>query len=195
MKKDELMKLGLDEEMAKKIEAFSLEELKNYFEKSKYDEIKAENKNLVDLVKERDKQLDELKKIDPTILKKTIEDLQVANKNLNDSHLAEIRKLKVNNAVEKALLTAGAKNIKAAKALLVDYLGTEPDFDGDNLKGLDDEINNLRCGEDTKFLFEMKDDKASFVGVKPIDGSDNITLKNNQNLSLAEAIGLALNNK
>lgn len=73
--------------------------------------------------------------------------------------------MKIDFAVEKALTGAKAKNIKAVKALL--ELGeAKLDKDG-NVKGLDEQIEKLRSGDDTKFLFEA-------LMAKMIAGSGNI---------------------
>ena len=67
---------------------------------------------------------------------------------------SELNQLKIDFAVEKALTGAKAKNIKAVKALL--ELGeAKLDKDG-NVKGLDEQIEKLRSGDDTKFLFEAQ---------------------------------------
>ena len=52
VKKKELLKLGLDEEMAKKVEAAIVEMLKNYIPKSRFDEVNKEKNKLRDKLKE-----------------------------------------------------------------------------------------------------------------------------------------------
>ena len=44
MKKDDFLKLGLDDEIAKKCEAASLEELKEFIPKSMFDEVNSAKK-------------------------------------------------------------------------------------------------------------------------------------------------------
>ena len=82
MKKDDFLKLGLDDEIAKKCEAASLEELKEYIPKSRFDEVNSAKKKFESDVKDRDKQLEDLKKSTGNIedLKKQIESLQKENK-------------------------------------------------------------------------------------------------------------------
>ena len=46
MKKEEFVKLGIDEELAKKAEAASQEELKGFIPKARFDEVNIEKKNL-----------------------------------------------------------------------------------------------------------------------------------------------------
>lgn len=96
MKKEDFMKLGLDEETSKKCETASLEELKSYIPKTRFDEINDQKKKLELDVKERDKQLDDLKKSagDNEELKKQIETLQKDNKEKDDKYDADMKKLK-----------------------------------------------------------------------------------------------------
>ena len=61
MKKEEFVKLGIDEETAKKLEAASAEELKGYIPKARFDEVNDEKKKLQADVKKRDEQLETLK--------------------------------------------------------------------------------------------------------------------------------------
>lgn len=83
-------------------------------------------------------------------------------------HESELNQLKIDFAVEKALTGAKAKNIKAVKALL--ELGeAKLDKDG-NVKGLDEQIEKLRSGDDTKFLFEaqkQQKQQQNFKGFQP----------------------------
>lgn len=82
MKKDDFLKLGLDDEIAKKCEAASPEELKEYIPKSRFDEVNSAKKKFESDVKDRDKQLEDFKKSTGNIedLKKQIESLQKENK-------------------------------------------------------------------------------------------------------------------
>jgi hypothetical protein len=166
MKKDELQKLGLDEEAAKKVEAASAEELKGYIPKARFDEVNAEKGTLQTSLKERDAQLEALKAAsgDADALKAQIVELQAANALKDKAHADEIKELKINAAVEAALITAKAKNAKAAKALL-DLEKAELADDG-TVKGLADQIKKLQGAEDSKFLFE-ETKKPAIKGAKP----------------------------
>jgi len=120
MKKEDFVKLGVEEEVAKKLEEASLEELKGFIPKARFDEVNTAKNSAEALVKERDGQLEKLKNStgDVEAMKKQIEDLQKANKEAADAHAAEIKQLKINNAVDAAITNAKGKNIKAIKALL-----------------------------------------------------------------------------
>ncbi len=78
---------------------------------------------------------------------------------------------RVDCAVECALYTAGAKNRAAAKALL-DI--SRPEFDGDVLLGLDEQITALKQDPATAFLFERESfgEAADWVGFIPQAAGD-----------------------
>lgn len=172
MKKDEFVKLGVDEETAKKLETASLEELKGYIPKARFDEVNNEKKKLELDVRDRDSQLETLKNStgDVEALKKQIETLQADNKKKDEEHAAEVRQLKIDNAVNTALVEAKAKNITAVKALLKDLDKAELQEDG-TIKGLAEQIAALQKSDD--YLFEAKDSKKRMKGAKPGEGKDD----------------------
>ena len=165
MKKEDFVKLGIDEELAKKCEEASMEELKGFIPKSRFDEVNNAKNTAEALVKERDNQLETLKNStgDVDSLKKQIEDLQKENKDKDDAHAAEIKQLKIDSAVDSAISNAKGKNAKAIKALL-DLENAELAEDG-TIKGLAEQIENLQKSEE--YLFEAKDTKTKVKGAKP----------------------------
>lgn len=166
MKKEEFVKLGVEEELAKKLEEASLEELKEFIPKARFNEVNNAKNTAEALVKERDGQLETLRNSTGNVddLKKQIEDLQKDNKAKDDAHAAEIKQLKVDNAVESALLSAKAKNSVAVKALLKDLDKAELLEDG-TIKGLAEQIAALQKSDE--YLFEAKETKSQFKGAKP----------------------------
>lgn len=181
MKKDELIKLGLTDEAAEKVAAASAEELKGFIPKARFDEVNTAKNHAEEQVKERDKQIEGLKAAsgDAESLKKQIETLQAANKQKDSEHAAEIKKLKVDAAVDAALTAAKAKNLKAARALL-DLDKAELSDDG-TVKGLGEQIEKLKSGDDTKFMFDvsakpkMKGAKTGEEGVEDGDGKPDLS--------------------
>jgi len=181
MKKEELVKLGLDEETAEKVAAASTEELKGFIPKARFDEVNAAKNHAEEQVKERDKQIEGLKAAsgDAESLKKQIETLQAANKQKDSDHAAEILKLKVDAAVNTALTAAKAKNLTATRALL-NLDKAELSEDG-TVKGLAEQIEKLKAGDDTKFLFDastkpkMKGAKSGENGVDDGDGKPDLS--------------------
>lgn len=177
MKKEELIKLGLDEETAKKVEAASTEELKGYVEKTKYSELETIKKQLEESNKTVNKQLEDLKKNtgDAEALKAEIQKMQDENKNKETEYTNNIKKLKVDNAVELALIGAKAKNTKAVKALL-NLENLEIGEDG-KVKGLEDQIKNLTKDEGTAFLFEAESETETPKGTDPAGKSTKKDIK------------------
>lgn len=133
---------------------------------------KTEIEGLNNQLAERDTQLSELKNStgDVEALKKQISDLQTANKTKEDEHKAEMKQLKIDMAVETALIGAKAKNTKAVRALL-NLEGAELAEDG-TIKGLAEQILNLSKADDSKFLFDSA--KTIVKGAKIGESSDDI---------------------
>ena len=174
MKKEDFVKLGIEEDIAKKLETASLEELKGYIPKARFDEVNTAKNTAEALVKERDTQLETLKNSsgDVESLKKQIETLQADNKTKDEAHAAEIRQLKIDNAVASALTGAKAKNATAVKALLKDLDKAEIAEDG-TIKGLAEQITALQKSD--AYLFEAKESKPRMKGVSVGESSDSDT--------------------
>lgn len=153
MKKEELMKIqGMTEELAVEVEKASNEELKGFIPKARFDEVNEAKKNAEAQVKERDKQLEDVKKAsgDNEELKKQIEALQESNKTTKAEYEAQLRRMQIDNAVANALKDEGAKNIAAVTALLKDMDKAEIGEDG-KVKGLADQIKAIK--ESDSYLF------------------------------------------
>lgn len=173
MKKEDLIKLGLDEELAVKVEAASVEELKGFIPKARFDEVNTEKKRLETTLTERNNELETLKNSsgDANALKQQISDLQAQYQQKDADHAKEILQLKVDNAVAAALVEAKAKNQKAVKALL-NLEGAELLEDG-SVKGLADQLKALTEAQDSKFMFESDETKKpAFKGAKAGEGSN-----------------------
>lgn len=164
MKKEEFIALGISEELAAKAEKASQEELKGYVEKSKHDEIVEENKTLKMQVTDRDKQLETLKASagDNDELKKQIETMKQQNADQEKAHRAELAQIRLDNAIDAALIGAGAKNGKAVKAL-IDVSKVKLEEDG-KLSGWDDQIKALQKSD--AYLFNAKH-QNNFRGFQP----------------------------
>ena len=169
MKKEDLIKLGLDEDVAQKVADASAEELKGFIPKSRFDEVNDEKKTLESTLKERDTQLETLKesKDDAETLKKTIAEMEEKNKQ-KDEELANARK---ESAIDRKLASegiSGESRLKMAKALLdLDKV----EFDGEEIKGLDDQLKALKEDDGAKSIFPTEQ-KPNFKGAKPGEGSD-----------------------
>lgn len=197
MKKEELMKLeGMTEELATKIAEQSAEELKGMIPKTRLDEVIAERDNAKKDHAEVLKQLGALQKEtgDVQSLKDKIQELQDNAKEAEKTHAAEMHTLKVNNAVDTALIGAKALNAKAVKALL-NLEGAELAEDG-TVKGLADQIKALQTAEDSKFLFSSSAPmmKGAKIG-EASDGDDKgMTLDKLRKMSPVERHEFAIKN-
>ena len=159
MKKEDLIALGLTEEQAKKV----LDAVKEYVPKTQLAEV--ERDGLKATVAERDTQLETLKKSsgDNETLQKQIADLQKANEDQQKAHEAEITQLRLDNAVEAAILAAGAKNVKAVRALMdADKLRLEKDG---TVTGLSDQIKAIQKSD--AYMFAEKQQQQQFKGFQP----------------------------
>lgn len=179
MKRKELEDLGLNKEQVDAVIKMNGADIENAKSVSaaEISNLQTENESLTSQVKERDKQLETLKKSagDNEDLQKQIEQLQSDNATAKANHESEMNQLKVQFAVEKALTGAKAKNIKAVKALL-DLDDAKLDKDG-NVKGLQEQIDKLVAGDDTKFLFEevqQSGQKQDFKGFQPGASSSGV---------------------
>ena len=167
MKKEDLMKIEcMTDDLATKIAEVSAEELKGYIPKTRFDEVNEAKKNAEALVKERDKQLEDVKKStgDNEELKKQIEQLQEDNKAAKQKYEADIRQMQIDNAVQAALKDAGAKNVTATMALLTGLDKAELAEDG-TVKGLSEQIQSLQKSE--SYLFNIKNEPPKASGATP----------------------------
>ncbi len=151
MNKDELIALGLTEEQAAKV--------------------LAEMDNLQKTLKERDKQLESLKKAsgDNAELQKQISALQQQNAEQQKEHKAELQQLKLDNAIDNALTAAGARNNKAVRALL-DLSNVQLGEDG-KLTGWQEQLTALQKSDG--YLFAAGSGNT-FRGFQPAAGSGGV---------------------
>lgn len=171
MKKEDFIKLGLDEETAKKCEAASTAELEAFVPKAQFDELIGEKNNLETMKTTLEGQLDGLKNStgDIDALKGQIETLQADNKAKDDAHALEVKTLKIGNAIDTAISGMKGKNAKAIKALL-DMEKVSLDDKG-NVVGHTDQLKALIKAEDSKFLFDAES-QPQFKGAKVGESGD-----------------------
>lgn len=171
MTRKQLEDLGLSKEQADAIIKINGDDIENAKSVSSAElkNMQTEVDDLKGQVKDRDKQLETLKASTGgnEALTKQIADLQKANTDAAAAHESEMNKLKIDFAVEKALKSAGAKNLKAVRALL-ELEDAKFDKEG-NVKGLAEQIEKLTSGDDTKFLFNevQQQNQNTFKGFQP----------------------------
>lgn len=185
MTKEQFTAIGLTEEQATKAAEASAEELKSYIPKSRFDEVNTAKKQAEEDVKERDKQLEELKKSSGNVdeLKQQIETLQQENKAALEKAESEMKELKLNNAIKIAL--TGKVLDEDIVAGLVDRTQILLKEDG-SVTGLEEQLKNLK--ENKAFLFkEEKQQQAASTGFQKLGGepaADNQT----ESFSLKDAL-------
>ena len=164
MEREFLKGLGLEKDAIDKIMAENGKDIE--LEKGKVKDIQSQLVTANNTIKERDKQLEILKNSpdNPETLKQQIKQLQDDNKAKDEAHQKEIKELKVNSALEKALTNAKAKNAKAVQALL--DLGDDVELNEDGtIKGLDEKIKALKKSD--AYMFNDDKQTVKIDGAKP----------------------------
>ncbi|WP_137744845.1 phage scaffolding protein [Robertmurraya siralis] len=123
--------------------------------KQKFDDINTSLKELKDQMKDRDKQLEELKTkaTGNEELQQKIQELQEKNENTEKEYQQKLQQQTFDYALKDALSGAKVRNPKAAKALL-DLESIK--LDGDKLLGLEDQLKTIK--ESDPYLFEEEEE-------------------------------------
>jgi len=160
MDKAFLKELGIEDENITKIIKAHNEEIKDsYVPLSRFNAVNEDKKEAERKAKELKSQLDGLDNVDVAELENTIETLKNENKTAQENHEKELRNIKIDYALDKALIDAKAKNIKAVKAF---FNLDELELDNDNIKALAED-------DTTSFLFGSDESsKGKFKGVNPV---------------------------
>lgn len=152
----------IPEDLQKKYKDIDLVDSSNYVEKSKFDEVSQSKKQLENDIKERDIQLETLKKStgDNAELQKQIETLQADNKKKDEDYQAQLKDLQISNAIKLAIAD------KAQDAELVAGLFDKSKLilgDDGKITGLEDQLKNLQ--ESKSFLFKQETEAGFKIGV------------------------------
>lgn len=173
-----LADLGIGEEQITKIVEGVAKHYEGWIPKARFDEVNEARKALEAELKERDKQLAELKKAagEHEELRKQIEALQQENKAKEQEYQARLRDMAVTAAIKLAV--AGEAHDPDLVAALVDKSKIEVDENGAVKSGLDEQLKELR--EKKPFLFIEKASGPQFKGVTPAESRepDKQTIKN-----------------
>lgn len=170
----EWLKTILDDGYTEDIESKIAQEIgKGFVSKADFNAVKTQQKKLEDDLKTRDTQLEELKKATGTAEELTaqIAALQEQNRKDKQAHEAEVARIRLDAAVDKALTESGARNNIAVKALLAAFLKDAKVGEDGSVKGLAAEIETLAKGESTSFLFDNTKG-AVIKGMKPGEAGD-----------------------
>lgn len=156
------------EEMDKKI---SEQIGKDFVARSDFNATNEAKKQLEVQIKERDKQLAGLKKLDAESLQAKVTELEAANAEAKKQADAAIAQLKLDYAVETDL---GKANVMQNKAVIpfLDMDAVTLSEDG-TLTGLSEQLEKLKTSEDTKFLFRQEE-KPQVKGAQPGQARDGL---------------------
>lgn len=162
--------------------------------KAELETAKKDNEGLKSQIAETETKLANLQKSNDDVetLKQEIKNLQTSNQEQSEKHNAEMKQLKIDVAVETALSSAKAKNIKAAKALL-ELENAELQEDG-TVKGLDEQIKKLAFSEDTKFMFNSGAKKMKGAAIGESGDDDDIKGADTENMTYSQMVKYLANN-
>lgn len=157
----EWLKTILGEAYTEDIEKKVSEEIgKGFVARADFNAANETKTSLEKQLKERDKQLETLKKVDAEGLQAKIVELQEENKTTEATFKGQMAELRRDSALDMALTTGKARDTKAVKALLN---MEEIKFDGDKLLGLDNQLDLLK--KEKSFLFDLVETDESTVKV------------------------------
>ncbi|OME58218.1 hypothetical protein BSK59_08525 [Paenibacillus odorifer] len=169
--KDLLKAQGLSETQITAITGGVESNYKGWVPEHRFKEVNEAKKAAEDNLKDRDKQLDDLKKSsgDVGALKEQITKLQDDNKTATEKYEADMKELKLSTAVK--LVLSGQTHDPDIVAGLLDKTKIELDDNGVVKGGLDDQLKSLR--ESKGFLFAEKQENKppAFRGTTPADTS------------------------
>ncbi|NCB52462.1 MAG: scaffolding protein [Clostridia bacterium] len=140
---------------------------KSFVARADFNTLNETKKTLETTVKDRDTQLEELKKVDPAALQAKITELQTANTSAKADFDKQLNQLKLDSAVETRLLREGAVNTKAVKALLD---SGKISLDGENILGLDDQIKAIKESDKWAFTAQTPPKSGDRHGASGGDG-------------------------
>lgn len=137
MKREDLKDLELSKEAIDKIMELHGKDIEAT--KTKVDEkIKADYEKQIS---ERDKQLEELKKVDVASYEQKIKEMQEENLKSKSDFENQLKQAKIELSIENALIKAGAKNAQVFKSM-VDT--TKIIVDNDKIIGLDEQLETIK---------------------------------------------------
>ncbi|PAE20511.1 hypothetical protein CHH80_10890 [Bacillus sp. 7504-2] len=143
---------------------------KHLIPKDKYNDLADAKKKLETDIADRDKQLEELKKVDAKDLQAKIDELQKANETAKTEYETKLKETQLTSALKLAL--AGKVHDADLVTSLIDKTKIELGDDGNVAKGLDEQIKELQTSKSFLFVPEKKDTQK-FKGFVPGGGNSD----------------------
>ena len=137
MKREDLKDLELSKEAIDKIMELHGKDIESTKAKTE-EKIKTEFEKQIS---ERDKQLEELKKVDVASYEQKIKEIQEENLKSKTDFENQLKQTKIDLSIENALIKAGAKNAQVFKSM-VDT--TKIIVDNDKIIGLDEQLETIK---------------------------------------------------
>lgn len=194
MTQEQFEALGIEKSLAKKAAEESDKELKGYVSKDTFDAAEQQRKQLETSVNDYKTQLETLKTAagDNETLKTQIADLQDQNKKKDEEYQAQLKELRMTNAIKLAIADSAQDSDLVAG--LIDKTKLILGDDG-KVTGLDEQIKSLK--ESKAFLFKSAkqepDPKPSpgfKLGVSPAPAQNQ---NSSAGISLKDAVSEAIN--
>lgn len=163
---------GLTEAQIKAITEGVDANYKGWVPQHRFEEVNTAKKKAEDDLKERDKQLEDLKKSagDNEKLQQQIKDLQDSNKVAKEKYDADVKELRIGTGIKLAL--AGKVHDPDIVAGLLDKTKIELDDAGNVKGGLEDQLKALQTSKAFLFVPE-KTNQPRFKGATPPNGDGN----------------------
>ena len=167
MNKEDLIKLGIDEQTVYKICAIHGKDLEKM--KSSVSQAATERDTLKTQLTEANKQIEGFKGMNVDEIKKAADEYKTKFEQAQSEHAAQLSELKFSHALDGALATAKAKNPKAVKALLdMDVLKKAYDEKTGTIVNFDEHLKSVK--EQNDYLF------ADAKEIKVITSTNNKSL-------------------
>lgn len=182
-----LKEMGLSDEQVEKFIKNAITD--KFIPKHRMDEVNEKNKQLIEDVKNRDKQIEDLKKFegDNATLKSKIEELEKANKEKDEANSKAIKELKIENSINYALSGKVQEGYGDLVTGLIDKSLIVLKEDG-SVSGLEEQLTKIK--ESKPLLFVSEQYKGEEDGGKPqgwnFKGTDPKDSQNHNKKSVSE---------
>lgn len=183
MKKQELLDLGVPEELVEKILISHGKDIEA--KKTEIETLTTAQKASKKQIEDANAAIATFKDLDVDAIKASAEEYKTKFEEAQEASAKQLKQVKFDHALNDGISTAKAKNIKAVRALLdVDKISLEDDG---TLSGLDEQL--LKVTEENDFLFEPVEDEKPDPKIV-LGGNNSTVVKDSVVASAREAAGL-----